>query len=48
MMLAVVPPLGIAGSIMFKMIGSLTTATQSNTAEAGGIAEVGGGGRGKT
>lgn len=39
-MLAVVPPLGIAGTIMFKMISSLSTATQKNSAAAGGVAEV--------
>ena len=40
-MLCVVPPLGLAGTLMFKKLSSLATLTQKNTAGAGGVAEVG-------
>ena len=41
-MLCVVPPLGLAGTLMFRKLSSLATLTQKNTAGAGGVAEVGG------
>lgn len=39
-MLCVVPPLGLAGTLMFRKLSSLATLTQKNTAGAGGVAEV--------
>ena len=39
-MLCVVPPLAVAGTVMFKKLGSLATLTQKSTAAAGGVAEV--------
>lgn len=41
-MLCVVPPLAVAGTVMFKKLASLATMTQKSTAAAGGVAEVGG------
>lgn len=41
-MLCVVPPLGLVGTVMFTTLSSLATQTQKNTAAAGGVAEVGG------
>ncbi|CAN0230516.1 unnamed protein product [Ascophyllum nodosum] len=38
-MLCVVPPLAVAGTVMFKKLGSLATLTQKSTAAAGGVAE---------
>ncbi|CAM9376907.1 unnamed protein product [Laminaria digitata] len=38
-MLCVVPPLGLAGTLMFRKLSSLATLTQKNTAGAGGVAE---------